>query len=181
MINEIYDINEKLEFLLNEGFDPETGEIKEGFDLYKAIDETKLELDKKLGGINRGVINRRSKIDIIKTEIEKLKHKITVLENENNRLTEYLDKYYRFIQPEYFEDTTGKVHFHKFDDGATTVSYRKSTQVDVINLEEIPEEYIKIKETKSVDKAKIKEYLKNHKDETINGVKLVENKNIVIK
>ena len=60
-----------------------------------------------------------------------------------------------------------------------TVSYRPSTAVEVLDESLIPKEFIKIKTTTAPDKAAIKKILDN--GGTVEGCKLLKNKNIQIK
>ena len=60
-----------------------------------------------------------------------------------------------------------------------TISYRPSSTVEVLDESLIPEKFIKFKTTAAPDKAAIKKILDN--GGTVEGCKLVKNKNIQIK
>lgn len=179
----LYEINEKLYYLIEEGFDSESGEILEGFDLNKAIDETTMELDKKIDNIGAYCKNLKAEIEAIKEEKKKLSARQKTKENKINSLKKYLDGYFRYSQSNYFEDETGKVKFNKFESPRVVISYRKSDSINVTDINKVPEEYIKPRVLKEDDvkKSDIKDYLKKHENETVDGVELLHNKNISIK
>ena len=179
----LYSIDEKLYYLIEEGFDTETGEILEAFDLNKAINEATMELDKKIDNIGAYIKNLESEVEAIKEEKKKLSSRQKTKENKINSLKRYLDGYFRYSQSNYFEDETGKVKFNKFESPRVVISYRKSDSINVTNINKVPEEYIKPRVLKEDDvkKSDIKDYLKKHEDETIDGVELLHNKNISIK
>ena len=179
----LYDIDEKLYYLIEEGFDNETGEILDQKELNKAINNATMELDKKIDNIGAYIKNLESEVEAIKEEKKKLSSRQKTKENKINSLKRYLDGYFRYSQTNYFEDTTGKVKFHKFESPRCVISYRKSDSINVIDVSKVPEEYIKPRVLKEDDvrKSDIKDYLKKHENETIDGVELLHNKNISIK
>lgn len=179
----LYEIDEKLYYLIEEGFDPESGELLEGFDLNKAINETTMELDKKIDNIGAYIKNLESDVDAIKEEKKKLSARQKTKENKIESLKRYLDGYFRYSQANYFDDETGKIKFHKFESPRVIISYRKSDSINVTDISKVPEVYIKPRVLKEDDvkKSDIKDYLKKHEDETIDGVELLHNKNISIK
>lgn len=179
----LYDIDEKLYYLIEEGFDTETGEILEDFDLNKAINEATMELDKKIDNIAVYIKNLESEVEAIKEEKKKLSSRQKTKENRINSLKRYLDGYFRYSQSNYFEDTTGKVKFHKFESPRCVISYRKSDSVNITDINKVPELYIKdrVLTENDVRKSDIKDFLKKYKNQTIDGVELLHNKNISIK
>lgn len=179
----LYDINNKLYYLIEEGFDNESGEILNEDELFKAINETTMELDKKIDNIGAYIKNLESEVEAIKEEKKKLDARRKTKENKIESLKRYLDGYFRHSQENYFEDTTGKVKFHKFESPRCVISYRKSDSINVTDINKVPEEYIKPRKLTDDDvkKSDIKDYLKKHESETIDGVELLHNKNISIK
>lgn len=179
----LYDINDKLYYLIEEGFDNESGEILNEDELFKAINETTMELDKKIDNIAIYIKNLESEVEAIKEEKKKLSARQKTKENRINSLKRYLDGYFRYSQSNYFEDETGKVKFNKFESPRVVISYRKSDSINVTDINKVPEEYIKPRVLKEDDvkKSDIKDYLKKHENETIDGVELLHNKNISIK
>ena len=179
----LYDISDKLYYLIEEGFDNESGEILNEDELFKAINETTMELDKKIDNIGAYIKNLESEVEAIKEEKKKLSSRQKTKENRINSLKRYLDGYFRYSQANYFNDETGKVKFHKFESPRCVISYRKSDSVNIIDVNKVPQEYIKPRVLKEDDvrKSDIKDYLKKHENETIDGVELLHNKNISIK
>lgn len=179
----LYEINEKLYYLIEEGFDNESGEILSEDELFKAINETTMELDKKIDNIAIYIKNLEADVEAIKEEKKKLDARRRTKENKIESLKKYLDGYFKYSQADYFNDETGKVKFHKFESPRCVISYRKSDSINVTDVNKIPKEYIKPRALKEDDvkKSDIKDYLKKHEGETIDGVELLHNKNISIK
>lgn len=179
----LYSINEKLYYLIEDGFDNESGEILEGFDLNKAINETSMELDKKIENICCYIKNLESDMEEIKNEQAQLMKRRKQKENKVNALKKYLDNYFKYSQPDYFQDETGEIKFHKFETPKCVVSYRKSDSVNITDVNKIPQEYIKdrVLTENDINKTEIKKYLTKHENETIEGAELLHNKNISIK
>lgn len=179
----LYDIDEKLYYLIEEGFDSETGEVLDQAELNKAINETTMELNKKIDNIAKFIKNLESETEAIKEEKKKLSARQKQKENKIESLKKYLDGYFRYSQADYFNDETGKVKFRKFESPTCLISYRKSDSINITDVNKVPKEYIRPRVLKEddVNKTDIKNYLKKHENETIDGVELLHNKNISIK
>lgn len=67
---------------------------------------------------------------------------------------------------------------NKFTTSKVDVSFKKSVTTEIIDLAEIPEQYIKTKIERSADKEAIKNAIKS--GEVIKGAKLVKKNNIQI-
>lgn len=89
-----------------------------------------------------------------------------VLENKNDRLKNICDVFMKALEIDKIETEAGKI------------SYRKSSSVEIIDENLIPNEFIKIIEEKKIDKLAIKEALK---DKEVTGCKLNIKYNIQIK
>lgn len=105
--------------------------------------------------------------DLIKQEIDRLK---SLLEREIK----------------YEEAVREKLKYAMLEFGVNEIntptlklSFRKSEAVEIINEEEIAAEFIKVKETKTVDKTKLKAAIKEGRP--VAGAKLVINQNLQIK
>lgn len=176
----LYDINEKLYFIIENGLEPETGEILDETALYEAINETELELTSKLENIACYIKNLSADVEALKEEKKKIAQRQKTKENKIESLKRYLDNYFRYAQPDYFEKE-GK--FHKFETPKCVIGYRKSDTVAITDVNKIPTEYIKprvIKET-DISKENIKKYLTENPDNEVSGARLLHNKNIQIK
>lgn len=179
----LFDIEERLRAIIEYAVEPETGEMLEGYDLEKALSDCSMELDKKIENISLFIKQLKVEEEALKKEKTNLQKRQNSKHNLAERLEKYLDNYFRHVQSDYFEDETGKVKFHKFETPKCVVSYRKSDTVEIKDLNKVPENYIKPRQIKDTDvmKTEIKKYLKEHENETIDGVELVKNKNISIK
>lgn len=171
----LYKIDERFETLVDGFFDTEDGEILEGKELENRLDEVEMELDKKISNIACFIKNLNSDAEAIKQEKLILAQRQKVNENKSARLKNYLDTY--------LKSTTKEIGKYKFEDARCKLSYRKSSTVEVTDIGKIPSEFIKPREIKETDvmKTEIKNYLKLHSEETVNGVKLQENLNLNIK
>ena len=178
----LYEVDEKLYYLIEGGFDPTTGEILDQAELVKTINETEMELQTKISNIMRYIKNLDADVEALKTEKQKLDTRRKVKENKIKSLTNYLDSYFKYAQEDYFNDETGKKKFVKFEDQYGVINYRKSKKVQIKDLSKVPQEYIKEhKITESdVDKTALAKYLKAH-TENNDFAELVENKNISVK
>ena len=151
----LYEFDEQLLSLI----DDETGEIAD-YDLFEQLEMDK---EKKIEGIFLAIKNFRSDAKQMKEEEDNLKERRRVLENKAENMS-------RFIE--------GYLNGEKFSTPRVSVSYRKSTSVQVDDLTKIPEFYLRMKEPE-VDKTKVKDAIKNGL--TVNGCQLVEKTSMIIK
>lgn len=151
----LYEINDEI---LN-CVDEETGEIIDP----EKLSRLQMESDDKVEGIALWIKNLLSEAAAIKTEKDKLGERQKACENKAKNLKEYLSVF---------------LAGQKFKTPRVAITYRKSESVNVSDIREIPEEYLKYKDPEP-DKIAIKAALKSGK--AINGAELVENQNIQIK
>jgi hypothetical protein len=173
----LYEIDSKLVNLITEGFDSETGEILEGIDLDKAIDECQMDLNTKISNIGCFIKNLRSDAEQLKAEKQNLEKRQKQAERKAEYLAKYLDGYLHSVINE--KDLLK----YKFSDSRCQIGYRKSESVTIDDINSVPKDYIKprvIKET-DIDKTAIKKFLKDNKDNQVNGARLVTKENIQIK
>jgi len=173
----LYEIDERLVNLITEGFDSETGEILEGIDLDKAIDECQMDLNTKISSIACFVKNLLSDAEQLKTEKQNLEKRQKQAERKAEYLKNYLDGYLHSVINE------KDLPKYKFSDSRCQIGYRKSESVTIDDINSVPKDYIKprvIKET-DIDKTAIKKFLKDNKDNQVNGARLVTKENIQIK
>lgn len=167
----LYDIRQELIDTMEYGVDVETGEMLEDYDLQAKLDELSMKLDDKIENIGCYIKNLKSDAEALKQEKLNLAQRQKVVENKVEGLTKYLSNFMKMNE------------IPKFETPKVKLSFRKSTTVDITDLSKVPQEYIKDRELKDSDvkKTDIKNYLKVHKDEKIDGVELVDNQNIQIK
>lgn len=152
----LYDINREL---LN-CIDLETGEI---IDIEK-LNQLQLERDTKIENIALWIKNLKADIKAYEEEEKNFKAKKDVCKNKLESLTNYLT-----------EALNGEV----FKTTKVTISYRKSTSVQVNENAQLPNEYLTVKTETTPNKAAIKEALTN--GVVIDGCLLVDKQNIQIK
>ena len=172
----LYEIDERLVNLVTEGFDSETGEILEGTDLDKAIDECQMDLNTKISNIACFVKNLLSDAEQLKAEKQNLEKRQKQAERKAEYLKNYLDGYLHSVINE------KDLPKYKFSDSRCQIGYRKSESVTIDDINSVPKDYIKprvIKET-DIDKTAIKKFLKDNKDNQVNGARLVTKENIQI-
>ena len=173
----LFQIDERLINLIENAVDVETGELLEGIDLDKAIDECQMDLDTKISNIGCFVKNLRSDAEQLKTEKQNLEKRQKQAERKAEYLAKYLDGYLHSVINE------KDLPKYKFADARCQIGYRKSESVTIDDVNSIPNDYIKprvIKET-DIDKTAIKKFLKDNKDNQVNGARLVTKENIQIK
>lgn len=152
----LYTINQELLACI----DMETGEIIDT----DRFDALQLERNDKLENIALWYKNLLSEAQAYKAEKDVFAEKQKRAENKAESLKKYLDS---------------ALQGSKFDTVKVSVSYRKSTSVDVTDIDKLPEEYRKVITIASADKVEIVKALKS--GATIDGAELVENNNIQIK
>ena len=111
------------------------------------------------------ISQRKEYINRVDAEIKRLQ----ALKKASTRLVDNLN--YNLLEAQ-------KV-FGDFEVGLTTITTRKSESIEVLDVNSLPKEYKVIKVTESADKKALKTALKN--GEVIEGVSLIENKNLRIK
>ena len=152
----LYEINEQLLALT----DQETGEV---IDVEK-FDSLQIERNEKLENIALWYKNLNSEAAAYKAEKDAFAEKQKRAENKANSLKKYLDS---------------ALHGSKFSTVKVDISWRKSTSVNVLDVEKLPEEYKKTETIVTADKTELAKALKSGVE--IEGATLVENQNIQIK
>lgn len=152
----LYTINQEI---LN-CVDLETGEITD-FDKFEAL---QIERNEKLENIALWVKNLTSQAEALKAEEKAFSERRKSAENKAESLKRYLDS---------------SLKGQKFNTTKVAISYRKSTSVDVLDVEKLPEAYRKTVTTVSADKVAIGAALKA--GELVDGATLITNENIQIK
>ena len=174
-MSNVWNIDERLVNLIENHFDIETGEIYESEEeLAKMIDEVAIELDTKIENIGCYIKNLNDEIEAFKKEEDNLKKRRKTTENKIESLKRYLDGYLTAVYPN--DDDRRK---WKFKTPKVVLGYRKSTTVEVPDLEKLDKNYIKIKTETSADKTAIKDAIKNGKE--VKGAFLKDNINLSIK
>ena len=171
----LYEIDDRLVTLLNEHFDIEDGVLCETEEeLAKKIDEVAMNLDTKIENIGLYIKNLNAEAEMIKHEEENLARRRKTNERKIASLTNYLNGYLSACYPN--EDDRRK---WKFKTPRVVLGYRKSTSVEIPNLEELDKEYLKIKTETSADKIAIKDAIKSGKE--VKGAYLKDNINLSVK
>lgn len=174
----LYSIDTRLITLLNEHFDIEDGVVCETEEeLAKKIDEVSLDLNTKISNIACFVKNLLSDAEQLKVEKQNLEKRQKQAERKAEYLKNYLDGYLHSVISE------KDLPKYKFSDSRCQIGYKKSESVTIDDINSVPKDYIKprvIKET-DIDKTAIKKFLKDNKDNQVNGVRLVTKENIQIK
>lgn len=152
----LYEINTELLNLT----DSDTGEITD----WGAFEALQLAKDEKIENIGLYIKNLRAEAEAYKAEKEAFAAKQKRAENKAESLKNYLDSV---------------LSGSKFKSTKLEVSYRKSTSVDVQDVEKLPEAYRKTVTTVSPDKVAIGAALKA--GEVVEGATLITNENIQIK
>lgn len=152
----LYEINQEL---LN-CIDLETGEIINT----EKFDQLQIDRNDKIENVALWYKNLLSEAQAYKAEKDVFAEKQKRAEAKAESLKKYLDT---------------ALHGSRFDTTKVAISYRKSTSVEVVDQEAIPEQYLRTVTTISPDKTEIAKALKV--GELVAGVELKENQNIQIK
>ena len=171
----LYEISDKLSALIEEAFDIETGEIYDSQEeLDKAIDACELDLDTKLENIGCYIKNLEADVEAFKREEDNLYKRRKSAENKIESLKRYLNGYLSACYPN--EEDKAK---WRFKSPRVVLGFRKSTTVEVPNLEELDKDFIKIKTETSADKKAIKEAITS--GHIVKGAYLKQNVNLSVK
>ena len=149
----------QIDSAIMECFDLETGEI---FDSER-FEELSIALDKKIENICLFIKNLNAEAEMLKAEEKAFADRRKSAERKAESLRNYI---------------AGYLAGTPFKTTKVAVSFRKSEQVEVIDLLSIPSDYLRFKEPEA-DKSALKKALKEGKQ--IDGVALVEKQNIQIK
>lgn len=162
----LYEINEKLEAAIEFGCDPETGEFIDE----NGLNDLYMELNDKIEGVALYQKNLESEAEAIDKEIQSLKERKERKKKRAESMKKYLSSYLLAKDMKKFE--TPKV----------AIKFRKSTVVEIVDEKMLPEQFVNtvVKTESKPDKKAIKDYLKKHSDEVIDGAMLVEKQNISI-
>lgn len=139
----------------------EDGEV---IDLEK-LDALTMERNSKVSNIACWIKDLKAEAEAIKAEKQNLDKRQKVAENKAASLREYL---------------AGFLNGEKYKDARVSISYRKSTAVQIdedMDIKRLPEEYLKV--TVEPSKTAIKEALTN--GVAVEGCTLIENNNIQIR
>lgn len=175
----LYDIDNRLKALEEMGVDIETGEMLEGVEFDKLLDEIEMSLAEKIENTICFVKNLKSDVDAFKEEEKALATRRKTKEKLMLRLQDRVDRYIR----EQHTDEEGVVDVttlnkYKMETPKMKLSYRKSETVEVEDMDALPKEFIKEKVEVSADKAGLKKALKLGE---VSGAKLNLNVNMQVK
>lgn len=167
----LYEIEDAINELLENGFneeciDPETGEIDQ--DKANALlDKYKAQFDEKLENIALFIKNQTSDIEAIEQEEARLKARREAKEKKVESLKAFLSI------------ALQRNEIPKFETSKVVLSFRKSTSVEILDANLIPDMFKTQEVTIKIDKKEIKKLLT--KKEEVAGAILKENQNIQIK
>lgn len=132
--------------------------------MIRKFDALQIERGEKLENVALWYKNLQSEAAAYKSEKDVFADKQKRAEAKADSLKKYLDS---------------ELHGSKFDTVKVNISYRKSTSVEVVDQDSIPEQYLRTVTTVSPDKTEIAKALKV--GEIVPGTELKENQNIQIK
>lgn len=157
----LYEINNAITQVIAEYTD-ENGEITEkGFETLSAL---QMEKEQKIENIALWIKDLKSENSAIKSEIDGFKSRLRANENKIMALEKWL-----------IEATESR----KFSTAKCMVSFRTSTAIEITNIDEIPEAFVRQRAEITPDKAKIKAVLQS--GGFIKGAKLESRKSVIIK
>lgn len=171
----LYDIDQRLVTLLEEHFDIEDGVLCESEEeLAKKIDEVSLDLDTKIENIGCYIKNLEADVEALKREEDNLKARRKSAENKIEGLKRYLNGYLMACFPK--DEDRAK---WKFKSPKVVLGYRKSSSVEVPDIEKLDKKYLKITTKVDPDKKAIGDAIKSGKE--VIGAFIKQNVNLSIK
>lgn len=137
-------------------------------DNYKdTLEMVQFEFAEKAEGIALYIKELLAEAEAIKAEEKVLEGRRKAKENKAERLKQYLD------------DSMKRTKTPKLETSKVVLSYRKSSTVNIINQDLLPEGFTEVVETLKIDKKKIADAIKQGNE--VPGAELVENRNLQIK
>lgn len=171
----LYDVDERLVNLIENQFDTEDGTIYESEEeLAKKIDEVSLDLDTKIENIGCYIKNLEADVEALKKEEDNLKARRKSAENKIEGLKRYLNGYLMACFPK--DEDRAK---WKFKSPKVVLGYRKSSSVEVPDIEKLDKKYLKITTKVDPDKKAIGDAIKSGKE--VIGAFIKQNVNLSIK
>lgn len=156
MSRSLYEIDKDILALM----DPETGEIAD----MELLDQLEMEREAKIENVALWQKNENAYIEALRAEKKSIEERIKQAEKSAERRAEWLKK------------ATGG---EPFTTPKCTLTFRTATSVEVVELDLIPEEFMRTKVTTEPDKTAIKNAIKGGAE--IPGAKLVTDKSMTVK
>lgn len=163
---QLYTIKDMMIDTLDIFLESEQEEIDQSF-YNETMEYLKEELSYKSSNIIKYISNLDAEAQSIKIEIDRLSKAKKSRERKLESLKSYLISTMQHLEKTKIETNLG------------TYGLRKSTVLKVLDMNKIPEEYLKVKKEVSVDKRELKNYIKTGK--YTEGAILVENYSLQIK
>ena len=164
----LYEIDKNIEAILDRLYaavDEETGEVPD--DILLELSEMQETRTEKLDNIGAYIKNLEAEAAAIKAEMDNLKKRMEVKTRKADRLREYVK-----------EELLGHDQM-KMETARNVFSFRKSVVVNIPDESIVPKKYFVKVTTEKLDKATIKDLLKQGKK--IKGAELLEKQNLQIK
>lgn len=160
----LYELDQKINELIANSIDPETGEVSDGF--IEKLDALNMERNEKIDNIMRLYKNLISDAAGWEAEEKRLSELKKSAKNRAESLKNYLSRYM-------------EAGVEKFTSEHGKIGWKKSERVVVQDVDTLPEEFKKVKVEVKADLISLKNALKE--DRKIDGVSLEEHQNIQIK
>ena len=171
----LYEIDDRLITLINEHFDMEDGVLCETEEeLAKKIDEVAIDLETKIENIGCYIKNLESDVEAFKKEEDNLETRRKQTERKIEGLKRYLNGYLMACYPN--DDDRAK---WKFKSPKCVLGYRKSSSVEVPDIEKLDKKYLKITTKVDLDKKAISDAIKSGKE--VKGAFIKQNINLNVK
>ncbi len=175
----LYDIDERLLMLLEHSIDNETGEMLEGDELDRLLDEVQMDLNDKIENTILLTKNLDSDAEAIKNEEKRLQARRIQIENQSENLKKRINYYILAKHTnEYGDVDLSELNKYKFETPRVQISYRKSEIVDVDEINKVDKQFIKTTVEHRVDKPLLKKFLKEN---TVDWARIKTNMNMQIK
>ncbi len=160
------DLLDLLEMINNGEAYNEDGSLNEVFE--EQLQLTKKEFDNKAVSYGYVIKSLEDKEELFDKEIKRLQNAKKYYQNSKERVKQAIT------------DAMIKFGIEKVEGDKLTLSLRKSTSVDIVNIDELPNEFKRTKIEILPDKVKIKNAITKD-GEKVQGAELVERKNLQIK
>lgn len=137
----LYEINKQIAYAIEQGFDPETGEILDA----SALEQLQIDRNEKIENICLYIKDLIAEAAAIKTEEVSLAGRRMHTEHKVASLKKYLQ---------------AMLNGEKWKSSKAVVSYRRTQSVQILDESLLPDDYIRTKTVREPDKIAIKDCLK---------------------
>jgi hypothetical protein len=167
----LHEIDERIRTILDDGFDPATGQVfDEGRDRPDMEDLLNmLDMDRTQKILH--CMKYREEHDIMVDGIKKIESKLAKRRKQHEKRSAFLKRW--------VEDACNLDEV--FESPDMKVTFLRSERIEIRDFDAVPKHLVNVTTTEAVDKNRVKDWIKAHDGEAPSGIDLVVAKNVQVK